>query len=246
MFLTVWDGNGNDTYNFSNYATKLKVNLEPGSWSLIATNQLATLNTDDNIKARANVFNALLHEEDLRSLIENAIGGSNNDSISGNVGANALAGSGGNDKLRGVDGNDTLLGGNGNDTLDGGSGQDQLGGGLGQDKLQGRGGNDSFFFASKLEGGDRILDFSSSAQGNNDRFTFESTAFGNLADGTLAANRFQSSNAATAATAQVRFFYEEDTQTLRYDPDGSGGQAAIVIAVLQAGATMTSADIFII
>ena len=246
VFLTIWDGNGNDTYNFINYTTKLKVSLDPGGWSLISQAQLSVLNTETNVKARANVFNALLHDGDLRSLIENAIGGSKSDVIKGNVGDNALAGSGGNDKLRGASGNDTLLGGTGKDTLDGGGGNDQLSGGVGQDKLLGRGGNDSFFYGALNEGGDQVLDFSSTGRGNNDRFTFDGAAFGGIAAGVLSANLFQSSNAANAANAQVRFVFEQDTQTLSFDPDGRGGQAATVIAVLQSGATMTHSDIFIV
>src|SRR5215213_9820094 len=41
IFLTVWDGGGNDTYDFSNYASNLNVNLRPGAWTTTATNQLA-------------------------------------------------------------------------------------------------------------------------------------------------------------------------------------------------------------
>ena len=30
IFMTIWDGGGNDTYDFSNYTTNLTVNLQPG------------------------------------------------------------------------------------------------------------------------------------------------------------------------------------------------------------------------
>lgn len=33
IFRTIWDGNGNDIYNFSNYTTNLAINLEPGGWT---------------------------------------------------------------------------------------------------------------------------------------------------------------------------------------------------------------------
>ena len=53
-----------------------------------------------------------------------------------------------------------------------------------------------------------------------------------------------SSAACLAATADVRFFYETGTGILRFDADGNlGGSAAIIIAALQPGATMTIADI---
>ncbi len=44
IFRTVWDGNGNDTYDFSNYATNLVVNLAPGGWTTTSSAQLALLN----------------------------------------------------------------------------------------------------------------------------------------------------------------------------------------------------------
>jgi Ca2+-binding RTX toxin-like protein len=57
-------------------------------------------------------------------VIENAVGGYGNDSITGNLGENVLSGGMGNDMLNGEGGNDTLAGGAGNDSLDGGSGND--------------------------------------------------------------------------------------------------------------------------
>ena len=70
------------------------------------------------------IFNALLFNGDLRSLIENAKGGSGNDTILGNQGKNTLTGNGGNDTLKGAAGNDKLNGGTGDDTLTGGKGSD--------------------------------------------------------------------------------------------------------------------------
>ena len=101
VFLTIWDGNGNDTYDFSNYVTDLMVDLGPGGWSVLAQNQLATLNTDpaNIVHARGNVFNAHQYQGDARSLIENAIGGTGNDSLKGNAAANTLTGGNGNDSL---------------------------------------------------------------------------------------------------------------------------------------------------
>jgi serralysin len=133
IFRTIWDGNGVDTYDLSNYTTDLQIDLAPGGWSVFDTDQLALLNETGNIHARGNVFNALLFEDDPRSLIENAIGGSGDDTIKGNVAANVLTGNGGNDHLLGFDGADTLSGGGGNDILDGGAGRDALNGGGGFD-----------------------------------------------------------------------------------------------------------------
>ena len=58
--------------------------------------------------AAGNVANAYLYNDDPRSLIENAIGGSGNDVLIGNQANNLLAGGAGNDISAGIDGNDTL------------------------------------------------------------------------------------------------------------------------------------------
>lgn len=146
VFLTVWDGGGSDTYDFSNYSDSLEVNLAPGAWSLVSREQLVWLGPGE--VARGNVFNALLYRGDIRSLIENANGGSGNDKIVGNVANNVLNGNGGNDLLKGLAGNDSLTGGDGVDTLHGGDGNDSLNGGNGIDRLYGGDGRDN------LSGGD--------------------------------------------------------------------------------------------
>jgi Ca2+-binding RTX toxin-like protein len=69
--------------------------------------------------------------------IENVIGGTGNDTLSGDGGANTLAGGGGNDLLSGGGGNDTVTGDAGNDTFMAGvgDGNDAYNGGAGIDTL---------------------------------------------------------------------------------------------------------------
>ena len=43
IFMTIWDGGGSDTYDSSNYATNLSINLQPGSWTTASSIQLASL-----------------------------------------------------------------------------------------------------------------------------------------------------------------------------------------------------------
>ena len=105
IFQTIWDGGGTDTYDFSNYTTNLTVDLQPGGWTTVSTAQLAKLHYNGTQVARGNIANALLYNNDQRSLIENANGGSGNDTIVGNAAANTLKGNGGNDKLTGGAGN---------------------------------------------------------------------------------------------------------------------------------------------
>lgn len=114
VFLTVWDGNGNDTYDFSNYTSNLSINLSPGQFSVTSAAQLANLGFGN--LAPGNVFNALQFNGDTRSLIENANGGSGNDWIVGNGANNTLNGGVGNDALVGGAGADALIGGSGWDT----------------------------------------------------------------------------------------------------------------------------------
>lgn len=126
VFMTVWDGGGTDTYDFSNYATALSVDLSPGGWTTTSAAQLANLGGGwyPNQMARGNIANAYLYNGNLASLIENATGGTGNDTITGNQAANRLDGGNGNDILSGLDGADTLIGGAGNDTINGGAGID--------------------------------------------------------------------------------------------------------------------------
>ncbi len=90
IFRTIWDGDGNDTYDFSNYATDLSVDLRPGSYSKLSPSQVVDLG--DGHRANGNVYNALLYFDSPRSLIENARGGIGNDRIIGNQANNRLDG----------------------------------------------------------------------------------------------------------------------------------------------------------
>jgi VCBS repeat-containing protein len=107
VFQTIWDGGGNDTYNFSNYTTGLKIDLNPGGWITTSTTQLASLGNGH--VAVGNIANALLYQNNPASLIENAIGGSGNDIIVGNIANNSLTGGKGNDSLDGAAGIDTAI-----------------------------------------------------------------------------------------------------------------------------------------
>ncbi|WP_310427157.1 reprolysin-like metallopeptidase [Chamaesiphon sp. VAR_48_metabat_135_sub] len=119
IFRTIWDGNGTDTYNFSNYSTNLAIDLTPGGWSdLNVGGNAQRANLGEGRYARGHVFNALQYNNDGRSLIENAYGGGGNDRIIGNSASNALIGNGGNDYIQGGEGRDYQDGGSGIDTVD--------------------------------------------------------------------------------------------------------------------------------
>ncbi|RSU59864.1 hypothetical protein DAH51_06200 [Sphingobium yanoikuyae] len=135
IFATIWDGGGIDTYDLSNYTTDLSIDLTPGGHSTFSTVQLAYLG--DGHYARGNIFNALLYQGNSASMIENATGGSGDDSISGNDLDNVLNGGDGNDYLFGGYGDDTLSGGAGDDVIDGSYGFDLIYGGSGNDIIYG-------------------------------------------------------------------------------------------------------------
>ncbi|MGJ5632886.1 M10 family metallopeptidase C-terminal domain-containing protein, partial [Nostoc sp. CALU 1950] len=96
---------GTDTINFGGTTVAVNVNLG------LTTSQ--TINSNLKLILSAN------------NVIENATGGTGNDSLTGNTLNNTLIGGDGNDQLQGLAGNDTLQGGNGNDILTGGVGNDK-------------------------------------------------------------------------------------------------------------------------
>jgi Ca2+-binding RTX toxin-like protein len=117
IFRTIWDGNGVDTYDLSNYSSGVTVDLRPGAFSTFSVSQLADVEEAEEIVyyAPGNIANALLYKGDARSLIENAIGTSGGDLIIGNQANNMLSGGDGYDVLAGGAGRDHLLGGLGVD-----------------------------------------------------------------------------------------------------------------------------------
>ncbi|MGJ8609464.1 MAG: M10 family metallopeptidase C-terminal domain-containing protein, partial [Octadecabacter sp.] len=142
IFLTLWDGDGIDTYDLSNYTNTVLITLEAGEASEFSHDQLADLGGGPNGGlARGNVYNALMYDDgtgdDIRSLIENAIGGSGSDIIGGNQVDNVLTGNDGHDALIGFQGDDTIYGGNGADLVLGAEDNDVLYGGNGDDRIYG-------------------------------------------------------------------------------------------------------------
>jgi len=98
VFMTIWDGGGNDTYDLSNYNSGTTIDLRPGEWTTTSSTQLANLGSGHF--ARGNVANALLFEGNTASLIENAIGGVANDTLIANQVSNQLTGNGGVDTFK--------------------------------------------------------------------------------------------------------------------------------------------------
>jgi serralysin len=114
--LTIYDSSGIDILNCSGYSAPQTVNLTPGTWSSIGGH-----------KNNIGIFTT--------TTIENATGGTGQDTIIGNGVGNTLNGNDGNDALNGGAGTvrDILNGEAGNDILNGGPGADIMRGGTEND-----------------------------------------------------------------------------------------------------------------
>jgi hypothetical protein len=105
--VTIWDGGGTDTLDFSGWNSNSQISLVEGTFSHV---------------------NSMTHNVAIAfgAQIENATGGGGNDQITGNALDNVLKGLGGNDVIDGAAGDDWLEGGAGFDTLLGGAGNDTI------------------------------------------------------------------------------------------------------------------------
>ncbi len=111
FFKTLWDASGNDTISASNFSLDCEIDLTPGNYSSLrypppsdTGGVVVTYDGTDNLGIAYGC------------IIENAVGGSGNDTLTGNGADNQLTGAAGNDLLNGGAGNDLLTGGTGNDT----------------------------------------------------------------------------------------------------------------------------------
>ena len=103
---TIFDSGGIDTLNYSGFSGNQVINLNPEVYGSFGNGNVGNL-----VIARG-------------VIIENAEGGSGNDTLTGNTANNVLSGNNGSDILIGGAGDDTLVGGSGFDTLTGGTGSD--------------------------------------------------------------------------------------------------------------------------
>jgi Ca2+-binding RTX toxin-like protein len=159
------------------------------------------------------------------------------------VGVERLRGSNFDDTLAGDNLDNYIFGQNGIDTMSGLDGADRITGGIGADSLTGGAGGDFFQYTALTEIGDAINDFAAV----DDTITVTGISFGGgLVAGTLNAAFFQSRADNVAQDADDRFIYRTIDETLWFDADGNGAGTAVLVADLQAGATMTNADILVV
>lgn len=101
FFRTLWDAGGHDVLDLSNFRLAVDVDLQPGAYSSLRIEPperrggaVLTYDGANNL--------GIAHG----ALVEDAVGGSGNDRLSGNAFSNTLTGSGGNDFLDGREGLD--------------------------------------------------------------------------------------------------------------------------------------------
>lgn len=205
LIQAIWDAGGTDRIEGSGYSKPLTIDLRDGYFS--------SLGAKHNLAIAYGV------------IIENATGGSGQDTVTGNEWDNVISGGKGADRLNGSTGNDRLVGGAGNDNLSGGTGRD------------------CFLFDTALSSNanvDRIDDFSPV----NDVFRLDGAIFKALAAGALAEAAFHIG--AGAHDANDRIIYNEGTGALVYDANGNAAGKAISFARLDAHLAITSADFLIV
>jgi Ca2+-binding RTX toxin-like protein len=176
---------GIDTLDFTGTNTAVRVNLG------ITTVQTAVTN---NLKLTFSANNT----------IENIIGDSGNDRLTGNSLNNTLTGGGGNDQLTGQDGNDSLIGGSGDDLLTGGNG------------------SDNFIFNSSNLGIDAISDFTP----GSDKIVLSKAIFtalqSSIGNGLSQPAEFASvDDDDLAATSSAFIVYSTGSGSIYYNQNGS-------------------------
>ncbi|NML14097.1 DUF4347 domain-containing protein [Azohydromonas caseinilytica] len=92
----IWDGAGVDTVTAAGQAANVSINLNPGSWNFVGSKAASLLAAGQSFLG-------------FGTLIENAIGGSGRDTLTGNAAANVLNGGLGADTLIGGAGNDVYV-----------------------------------------------------------------------------------------------------------------------------------------
>lgn len=235
--MTLWDAGGVDTVTYNASGNGL-IDLRAGYGSKLGKPVYVEDASGHRLYSVPNIWVAY------GTVLENAKGGSGNDTIFGNGVRNILDGGAGADQLRGGAGNDVLKGGVGNDKLYGGSGKDHLTGG---------GGADRFVFDTKLNATsnvDTITDYD--AGGVADRIGLDDDIFralgvaGTTAGASLAVSRFH--QGAAAHDASDRVIYDASTGALYYDPDGTGQAAQVKLAILGTSAhpTLNAGDFLVL
>jgi hypothetical protein len=158
-------------------------------------------------------------------------------------GKDVLTGTEARDLIDGRGGADTISGLGGSDDLLGGRGRDRLSGGADGDRLVGAAGRDSFVFDAALDGVhnlDRIADM----KPGKDTIVLDADVFAALVPGALDPAAFHAGK--VPADSSDRIIHHRKAGTLAFDPDGSGGDDAIVFARVDGGLALSPGDFLVV
>lgn len=152
---TLRGGDGNDTADYSAATAPVTANLATGT-AQVGASETDKLNSIENLIGSSG--NDTLTGSDADNIL---MGGLGNDTLIGNGGDDVLEGGAGDDVLDGGEGDDTINGGDGGDVINAGAGNDTVDGGAGNDIILAGAGNDT------LAGGDGTdtLDLSEATSG---------------------------------------------------------------------------------
>lgn len=135
-YTAIWDAGGTDTISAEGVSLDVVIDLRPATL-------LGEAGGGGFVSFAAGVHGGFTIANGV--VIEDAIGGSGRDTITGNSSMNVIYGGGGRDVIDGGGGADTINGEGGSDTIDGGGGSDTINGQGGSDTIGGGGGSDSIF-----------------------------------------------------------------------------------------------------
>ena len=227
---TMFGGAGNDTY-YVNIASDLVYETATS-----APTDATDMGGTDTVVSRATF--SLAAQNGARFVENLSLDGSANINGTGNDLANHIIGN---------TGSNVLSGGRGADTLAGGGGADELRGGAGRDILIGGTGADAFVFdtAGPSTSRDEIRDF---RRAEGDKIEFALTVFTGFAHaGALDADAFHAAAGARQAhDASDRIIYNTTNGALWYDPDGLGGKAAVLVAMIAGHPDLAAGDFLIL
>lgn len=99
VYEAIWDGGGTDTIDWSNQSSAAEINLNAGTWSKLGPSYYSKWPTTED--------RTMMIAENV--VIENATGGSGNDTLIGNTVSNVLTGGAGDDTLTGGSGDDRFV-----------------------------------------------------------------------------------------------------------------------------------------
>ncbi|MBU7581950.1 MAG: M10 family metallopeptidase C-terminal domain-containing protein [Nostoc sp. TH1S01] len=231
-------GDGNDTYLFTAntlLGTDTIVETTTGGIDTIELRETTLAsNVNLGITTTQTVNSNLKLILSANNVIENAIGGKSNDTLTGNALNNIFSGGNGNDQLQGLAGDDTLWGGLGNDILTGGTGKDKY-------VFQAEGA-----FTTSLG-----VDYISQFEALQDKIVLSKNTFNAITNSvgqTLTDFAVVTSNEFVNASS-ARIVYSQSTGSLFYNQDGNALGTGTVFEFARLGnsnITLTSSDFILI